>query len=127
MKTSSMVGLVHPTGEDAAGLKLPTLGGQVTVERTDEALTPYGGLAAWSAFVQHLGTLDRLAASYPLQRTSPNAAPVREIIHSFSLTALVEGKRFSHVGWLTTIRASRRSWAWRRCAGRMPFRAWSRF
>jgi hypothetical protein len=70
------------------------------VERTDEALTPYGGLAAWSAFVNHLGTLDRLAENYPLARTSPNAAPVREIIHSFSLTALVAGKRFSHVGWL---------------------------
>ena len=82
-------------------IKLPTLGGQVTVVRTDEALTPYGGLAAWSAFVNHLGTLDRLAENYPQPRTSHNAAPVREIIHSFSLTALVEGKRFSHVGWLT--------------------------
>lgn len=101
MNTSSLVEMVHPTGEGTAGVKLPTLGGQVTVERTDEALTPYGGLAAWSAFNQHLGTLDRLAASYPLHRTSPNAAPVREIIHSFSLTALVEGKRFSHVRWLT--------------------------
>lgn len=92
--------LVHPTSEDPAEVKLPTLGGQVTVVRTDEALTPYGGLAAWSAFVNHLGTLDRLAENYPQTRTSHNAAPVREIIHSFSLTALVEGKRFSHVGWL---------------------------
>lgn len=88
-------------GEGNPQVKLPTLGGTVIVERTDEALTPYGGLAAWSAFNQHLGTLERLAASYPLERTSPNAAPVREIIHSFSLTALVEGKRFSHVRWLT--------------------------
>lgn len=101
MTTSSLVEMVHLTGEDPTGLKLPTLGGQVRVEPTDEALTPYGGLAAWSAFVNHLGTLDRLAEKYPLERTSPNAAPVREIIHSFSLTALVEGKRFSHVRWLT--------------------------
>ena len=33
-------------------------------------------------------------------RTSPNAAPVREVLHSFLLSALVEGKRFSHVRWL---------------------------
>lgn len=100
MTDSNATGMVHPIGEGTAALKLPTLGGQVTVERTEEALTPYGGLAAWSAFVKHLGTLDRLAENYPLTRTSPNAAPVREIVHSFSLTALVEGKRFSHVNWL---------------------------
>lgn len=32
---------------------------------------------------------------------SPNAAPVREVLHSFALSALVEGKRFGHVRWLT--------------------------
>jgi hypothetical protein len=101
MNDSQPLELVHPMGEGTEALKLPTLGGQVTIERTDEALTPYGGLAAWSAFNQHLGTLERLAASYPLERTSPNAAPVREILHSFALTALAEGKRFSHVRWLS--------------------------
>jgi len=101
MNPLSPVEMVHPMGEGNPHVRLPTLGGTVIVERTDEALTPYGGLAAWSAFNQHLGTLDRLATSYPLERTSPNAAPVREIVHSFSLTALVEGKRFSHVRWLT--------------------------
>jgi len=101
MNESQALELVHPMGEGTATIKLPTFGGQVSVERTDEALTPYGGLAAWSAFNQHLGTLDRLAESYPLERTSPNAAPVREIVHSFVLTALAEGKRFSHVHWLS--------------------------
>ena len=101
MNDSKAVELVHLAGEGATEIKLPTLGGQVSIERTDEALTPYGGLVAWSAFIKHLGTLERLAESYPLERTSPNAAPVREIIHSFVLTALAEGKRFSHVHWLT--------------------------
>lgn len=92
--------IVHLAGEDRFVLKLTTLGGVVTVERTEEALTPYGGLAAWSAFLGRLGTIERLAERYPVERTSPNAAPVREVLHSFVLAALVEGRRFSHVGWV---------------------------
>ena len=34
---------------------LDTLGGLVTVERTDEALTPYDGLTAWRALVDRMG------------------------------------------------------------------------
>ena len=100
MNTSPSSEIVHLAGEDDPGFKLSTLGGLVTVERTDEALTPYGGLAAWSAFVQRLGTIERLAQRYPGQRNSPNAAPVREVLHSFMTTVLIEGRRFSHVGWL---------------------------
>ena len=100
MKTKLPLERFHSTGEDAGGCTLDTLGGRVTVERTDEALTPYGGLAAWSAFVGRMGTVDRLAERCPVERTSPNAAPVREILHSFSVTALIEGRRFRHVGWV---------------------------
>ena len=66
--------MVHLAGEDGPGFKLSTLGGMVTIERTDEALTPYGGLAAWSAFVQHLGIIERLAAQYPGPRNSGQSA-----------------------------------------------------
>ncbi|MCX6929939.1 MAG: transposase [Verrucomicrobia bacterium] len=98
-KTTSLES-IHPTGEDGGGCSLDTLGGLVTVERTDEALTPYGGLAAWSAFVGRMGTFERLAERCPVERTSPNAAPVREVLHSFAVTALIEGRRFRHVGWV---------------------------
>jgi len=98
-KTTSLE-RIHPTGEDLGGCSLNTLGGLVTVERTDEALTPYGGLAAWSAFVGRMGTFERLAERCPVGRTSPNAAPVREVLHSFAVTALIEGRRFRHVGWV---------------------------
>jgi hypothetical protein len=56
-----------------------------------------------------VGTLDRLAASRPLNHAKPNAASVREIAHSFSLTALVEIKRFSHVRWLKVLIPSDRT------------------
>ncbi len=91
---------IHPTGEDQGGCALDTLGGLVTVERTDEALTPYGGLAAWSAFVGRMGTFERLAERCPVERISRNAAPVRDVLHSFAVTALIEGRRFRHVGWV---------------------------
>ena len=100
MSTEVSLETVHLSSESGFGLKLPTLGGVVTVERTDEALTPYGGLAAWSAFIGRIGTFERLAESYPLERTSPNAAPVREILHSFAVTVLIDGRRFRHVGWV---------------------------
>lgn len=100
MTTSAELVSVHLTGEDTDGIALDTLRGKFTVTRTEAALTPYGGLAAWSGFLKHLGIMERLADSCPVVRTSPNAAPVREVLHSFQLSALVEGKRFCHVRWL---------------------------
>ena len=44
-------------------------------------------------------TLDTLPGKFTLTRT--DAAPVREVVHSLTLAALVEGKRFCHVRWLT--------------------------
>ena len=90
----------HLAGEGRDEISLATLAGKFTITRTDEALTPYGGLAAWSGFLKHLGILERLAERCPVVRTSPNAAPVREVLHSFVAGALVEGKRFCHVRWV---------------------------
>lgn len=98
--TSGALVLLHLAGEGEDGVCLDTFPGKLTITRTDAALTPYGGLAAWSGFLKHLGVMERAAEACPVVRTSPNAAPVREVLHSFLLSALVEGKRFSHVRWL---------------------------
>lgn len=100
MNTSASLVSVHLAGEGKDEISLDALPGKITITRTDSALTPYGGLAAWSGFLKHLGILERFAAHCPVVRTSPNAAPVREVVHSFSLSALVEGKRFCHGRWL---------------------------
>lgn len=97
MNTTTALVSLHLAGEERDGISLDTLPGKFTITRTDAALTPYGGLAAWSGFLKHLGIIDRLAEHCPVVRTSPNAAPVREVLHSFQLSALVEGKRFCHV------------------------------
>jgi hypothetical protein len=97
--TGSLVS-AHLAGEGKDAITLDTLPGKFTITRTGEALTPCGGLAAWSGFLKHLGIIERLAEHCPVLRTSPNAAPVREVLHSFLLGALVEGKRFCHVRWV---------------------------
>jgi hypothetical protein len=86
---------VHPVGEGQ--FTFPTAGGPVRLAVTEDALTPYGGLVPWAAFTKHLGVAEGLASSCPVERTSPNAAPVYDVIQSFMLTALTDGRRFSHV------------------------------
>ena len=55
-KTTSLE-RIHPTGEDKGGGGLDTLGHLVTVERTDDALSACGGLAASRAFAGPMGSL----------------------------------------------------------------------
>lgn len=101
MSTFASLVSLHLVGEGKDEITLDTFPGKLTITRTDAALTPYGGLAAWSGFLKHLGIIERLADHCPVVRTSPNAAPVREVLHSFLLAGLVEGKRFCHVRWLS--------------------------
>jgi hypothetical protein len=54
-KTTSLE-RIHPTGEDKGGGGLDTLGRLVTVERTDDALSACGGLAASRAFAGPMGS-----------------------------------------------------------------------
>ncbi|MCU0785174.1 MAG: hypothetical protein MUF81_14225 [Verrucomicrobia bacterium] len=61
MSTFASLVSVHLAGEGKDEISLDTLPGKFTVTRTDEALTPYGGLAAWSGFLKHLGIIERLA------------------------------------------------------------------
>lgn len=86
---------VHPEGEGV--FSFPTNGGRVRLSTTEDALTPYGGLVPWAAFTKHINIVENLATHCPVQRTSPNAAPVYDVIQSFMLTALTEGKRFAHI------------------------------
>ena len=64
---------------------------------TKDALTPFGGLVPWAAYTKHTGIIDTMTADCPVQRTSPNAAPVYDVLQSFMLTALTDGRRFSHI------------------------------
>jgi len=77
-----------------------TYAGKVVVETTDDAMTPFGGLVPWAAFQKKTGIFEQLAQTCPVGRTSPNAAPVYDILASLALTALCDGSRFVHVARL---------------------------
>lgn len=86
---------LHLGGEGK--FSFPTPGGRVRLSVTDDALTPFGGFVPWAAFIEHIGIVRNLADDCPVSRTSPNAAPVYDVVQSFMLTALADGKRFSHI------------------------------
>jgi len=87
--------IVHLAGEGRMAFE--THGGKIELKLSAEALTPFGGLVPWAAFEKHTGILKQLAATCPVERTSPHAAPVYEVLSSFALTALCDGTRFNHV------------------------------
>jgi hypothetical protein len=86
---------VHLLGEGE--LEFETPGGKVSLKVSEEALTPYGGLVPWAAFCRHTGIMEKLEGSCPVKRTSPNAAPTYDVLQSFFLTAVTDGRRFVHV------------------------------
>jgi hypothetical protein len=91
--SSSTASVVHPAGEVV--FNFPTYGGNVRLCPTDDALTPFGGLVPWAAFQKQSGLLEEPAATCPVARTSPNAAPDYDVLASFGLTVLCDGRRFA--------------------------------
>lgn len=80
-----------------ANFSFETYCGNVKVETTEDAMTPFGGLVPWAAFQKKAGIFDQLASTCPFLRTSPNASAIKDILMSLSLTSVCDGSRFSHV------------------------------
>lgn len=95
----------HLKGEREEGFRFECGGGRIGVEACADRLTPYGGLAAWSHYLERVGIVAGLARSFPVERTSPNATPVGDILHGFMANALMGGKRFAHMRRLQDDRA----------------------
>jgi len=68
----------------------------------------------WAAYTKHAEIIEKLTATCPVKRTSPNAAPVYDVIQSFVLTALTDGRRFSHVERLREDPTIPELFGWRR-------------
>ena len=77
-----------------------TASGTYQIERTGSNLTPLGGLIAFASFVNELGVLDLLENNFPVERSSNNALPVRDILVGFLLTTLLDGQRFSDIRFI---------------------------
>ena len=89
---------VHPLGEDK--LSFQTEAGRVYLEASNESMTPFGGFVPLAAFFQKLGVFDSLASSCPVERDSPNASRIYDVLVSFILTCLCDGSRFNHINGL---------------------------
>lgn len=74
--------------------------GNIKFDTTNEVLSPFGGLVPFAAFLKKTKVLEDLAADCPVVRSSPNAAPVYDILCSLALTTICDGTRFEHVNRL---------------------------
>jgi len=72
---------VHPESESIEGFRCECGGGRTGVEACPDRLTPYGELVAWSCYLERIGIIEDLARRWPAKRTSPNATPLRDILH----------------------------------------------
>jgi hypothetical protein len=95
MEQTKQTEVIHSLGKE--GFSLATPGGRVRMSVTKDALTPFGEVVPWAAYTKHIGIIDSMAADCPVQRTSPNVAPVYDVLQSFMLTALTDSRRFSHI------------------------------
>ena len=86
---------LRPLGE--ANFSFPTAGVRVKLSVTNDALTPCSSLVPWAACTEHFWLIDKLNADGQVVRTILNAALVYDVIHSFTLNTLTDGRRFSHI------------------------------
>src|SRR6185436_7880111 len=95
MSETTMMTVLHPAGE-AQRFRFECAGGAVGVMPAADRLTPYGGAAAWSHYLEKLGVASDLAQRFPVPRTSPNATPVADVLQAFMFNCLMGGRRFAH-------------------------------
>ena len=99
MANKKQIKKVHPVGEEE--FEFPVGCGTVRLKATEDVLTPYGGLVPWAAFLGKAGIVGRLARSCPLERTSPNATRVEDVVNTFLLAAVCDGRRVAHINRLS--------------------------
>lgn len=96
MNDATTMTVLHSAGEAQERFRFECAGGAVGVMAATDRLTPYGGVAAWSHYLDKLGVVTDLAQRFPVPRTSPNATPVADVLHAFIFNCLMGGRRFAH-------------------------------
>ena len=80
----------------------PLFGGaKLVLEETAKAITPFGGLASFIAFLGQIQYVEQLKAALPFAvPTSNNAIPLPHTFTAFLAAVVTGGRRFAHTQWL---------------------------
>ncbi len=79
---------------------------KIVLAETPKAVTPFGGLTSFIAFLQQLGFGARVAQAMPFPApTSPNAIPLAHTLTAFVFAVVAGASRFAHTDWLRGDRA----------------------
>ena len=73
---------------------------RVVLRETSRAVTPFGGVAVFVAFLQKLNFVDKVRQHMPLRFTSPNQIEPIVTLTVFLLSVLAGARRIAHTGLL---------------------------
>ena len=78
---------------------------KVKLTQTPRAVTPFGGLASFIAFLEGRGFAQQVQTHLPWQLTSPNAIPLAHTFTAFVIGVLTGARRFAHTELARSDRA----------------------
>jgi hypothetical protein len=78
---------------------------KVKLTHTPRAVTPFGGLASFLAFLHQCGFAAQVQAHLPWQLTSPNAIPLAHTFTAFVIGVITGARRFAHTEMARADRA----------------------
>ncbi len=87
--------------------EITTIGGEkkVVLRETPRAVTPFGGLSVFIAFLQRIGYSQQVSEHLPVHLKSPNAIDPAQTYTAFLLSVLVVARRFAPTSLLRADRA----------------------
>jgi hypothetical protein len=80
-------------------------GERVILRETKRAVTPFGGVAVFIAYLRKVGVVEQIRRHMPVIWKSPNRIDPADTFVAFLMVVLVGAKRFAHAGLLRGDRA----------------------
>lgn len=74
--------------------------GEIKLQTTAKAVTPFAGMASFFAWLGALGFPKQAAAVMPFEYRSPNAIAPEQTLLAFISAVVAGASRFAHAGWL---------------------------
>ena len=74
---------------------------KLVLDETPKAISPFGGLASFIAFLGQIGFAPEIQRQMPFpEPTSNNAIPLAHCLTAFLMSVVVGAQRFAHCQWL---------------------------